>query len=172
MSLSLRESLALAAYLAKHIETFRKEDLGARAAGEMTPGERLAVKFGGRLAAWVSMPQPATRATVKNRALFLAWVEKELPDEVETIKQVRPATERQLLDMAKVGGRVNEETGEREPIPGIEVSTGDPSPRVELDDSAAEVIGGAWRAGEIDLSGMLAIGAAPETDDGQEATAA
>jgi hypothetical protein len=171
MSLSLRESLALAGFLAKHVETFRKEDLGARAAKEMTPGERLAVKFGGRLAAWVSMPQPATRATVKDKAKFLAWVKKELPDEVETVEQVREATQRQLLEMAKAGGRVNEETGEREPIPGVEVSTGDPSPRVDLDESAADVIGEAWRAGEIDFGGMLALGAAPEPDGDAEAAA-
>jgi hypothetical protein len=160
VSLSLRESLALASFLSKHIEDFRKKDLGAQAAREMTPGERLAVKFGGRLAAWVSMPQPAVRASVKDKAAFLAWAEKKLPGEVETVRQVREATQRQLMDAAKAGGWINPETGEREPIPGVEVSEGDPAPRVELDDQAAEAIGTAWRAGDIDLSGLLAIGPA------------
>ena len=160
MSLSLPQSLALAGFLAKHFEALRKEDLGVKAAAEMTSGERFAVKFGGRLAAWVSMPQPAVRASVKDPAAFTAWVASKLPGEVENVPQVRPATQRQLLEAAKAGGWVNPETGEREAIPGVEVSTGDPTPRVELEDCAAEVIGSAWRGGEIDLGGMLALGAA------------
>lgn len=162
MSQTLPESLTLASFLARHFEKLRKEDLGGQAAESMTPGERFAVKFGGRLAAWVSMPQPAARATVKNPAAFLAWVKKTLPTEVETVEIVRPGTQKNLLEMAvKDGGWLDEDSGKRIPIPGVEVGGGKPSARVELDDDAEEIIGAAWRSGEIDLGGMLAIAAGP-----------
>jgi hypothetical protein len=160
--LTLAQRLAVTEYLAKHYATVRKTELNPEAAAEMEAGERHSARFGGRRAAWVSMPAPATRATVKNRGAFLAWVKRELPDEVETVEQVRPATEKHLLEMAKAGGWVNEDSGNRDPIPGVEVFTGDLSPRVELDDDAAAVIAAAWQRGEIDLGGILALPAAPE----------
>lgn len=157
--LTLPQSLTLAEFLAKHFAGIRKGELNPQAAGEMTIGERFAVKFGGRVAAWVSMPNPATRATVKDKAAFLAFVKKNLPSEVESVEQVREGTQRQLLEAAKAGGWVNPD-GERIPIPGVEVSTGDPSPSVSLEDCAAEAIAAAWNAGDIDLGGMLALPAA------------
>jgi len=170
MSQTIAQRLAVAEFLKKRFESIRKNDLNPEAQADMVVGERHAAKFGGRVAGWVSMPAPATRVASKDR--LLAWVKKNLPDEVEeiTVERVRPGSERALLDMVKEhGGWVNE-AGELIPVDGIE--TGDPSPRVELNDDAEDVLAAAWRAGVIDLPGMLALGAAPETDDGQEATAA
>jgi hypothetical protein len=163
---TLPEWLTLAKFLGEHVAGLRDSKLVPQAREEMTAGERFAVKFGGRVVAWVSMPNAATRATVKDKARFTAWVKANLPGEIETVEQVRPGTQRQLLDAAKAGGWVNPDGGERVPIPGVEVSTGDLVPAVHLEDCAGEAIGEAWRAGEVDLGGLLALTAAPEAAPG------
>lgn len=162
---TLPEWLTLAKFLGEHVQGLRDGKLVPQAREEMTAGERFAVKFGGRVVAWVSMPNAATRASVKDKAAFTAWVQKNLPDEVEMVPQVRPGTQRQLLDAAKAGGWINA-SGERVPIPGVEVATGDLVPAVSLEDCAAEAIGEAWRAGEVDLGGLLALAAAPDAAPG------
>lgn len=157
--LTLRQKLALAAFLAKHIEQdIRKKQLNPEAAEEMTVGERLAAKFGGQVAAWVSMPQPATKVTSQDA--LLAWCRKHLPDAIEQVERVRPETARALIeDVKKYGGWPQDgDTDRIIPVDGID--TADPSPRVDLEDCAAEAIGGAWRAGDIDLGGLLALPAA------------
>lgn len=158
MSLSLAQRLTVTEFLKKHFEGIRKEELNPEAQADLVVGERLAAKFAGRVAGWVSVPTPATRVASKDR--LLAWCKKHLPDEVEEIKveRVRPDSERALVEMVKQhGGWVNED-GELVPVDGIE--TGDPSPRVELNDDAEAVLAAAWRAGVIDLPGMLALGPA------------
>jgi hypothetical protein len=155
MNLDLDQRLAVTEFLKKHFEGIRKTALNPEAQADMVVGERHAAKFGGRVAAWVSMPSPATRVSSKD--LLLAWCRKHLPEAVETVSvdRVRPETERALVEMVKQhGGWVNPD-GEVVPVSGIE--TGDPSPRVELQDDAEAVIAAAWAAGEIDLGGMLAL---------------
>lgn len=152
--LTLQQQLALVAWMTKHLENeVRKGRLNPQAAQEWVTGERFAAKFGGEVAAWVSMPQPATRVT--SHAGLLAWVRKHLPDEIEMAPRVRPGTVTALIESVKEhGGWVNPD-GEVIPVSGIE--TGDPAPRVEVDDRAAEVIRAAWRGGEIDLPAVLAL---------------
>jgi hypothetical protein len=163
---SFRQRITLAEFLAGHFAAARKGPLKAEAVEEMTPGERLAATFGGQVAAWVSLPKPATYAKVKNPAAFLAWMEKHHPEGVETVRQVRPETQKAFLDAAKAnGGRWISPDGEAIPVDGVEVTPGDPAPRVELTPDAAEVIGRAWRAGQIDLSPMLALPAPEEAPD-------
>ena len=87
--MSIRQRIVLAEFLATHFAKVRANILNPEAVEEMTIGERLAAKFGGQVAAWVSLPNPAKRASVTNKAAFLAWVEKYLPAEVETVKVVR-----------------------------------------------------------------------------------
>lgn len=163
---TFRQRIALAQFFATHFATARKGPLNAEAVEEMTVGERLAATFGGRVAAWVSLPTPATRATVKSPAAFLAWMKANCPAGVETVEQVRPETQKAFLDEAKANGGkwLNKKTGEYVVIDGIEITTGDPSPRVELTDNAAEVIGEAWRAGNIDLGPMLALPSGGDSD--------
>jgi hypothetical protein len=161
--LTLAQRLAVAEFLARHFgTTVRKNQLNPEAAQSMDVGERHGARFGGRRVAWVSMPTPATRAAVVNEAAFLAWVKEALPDEVETVERVRPGTAKHLAEMMKVKGGWTDEDGNLIPIPGIRVSTSDPSPRVELEDDAEEAIREAWRAGEIDLGEFLALPAVPE----------
>lgn len=157
MSLSLAQRLAVAEFLAKHFAAVRKGELNPEAAAELEVGERHAVKFGGRRAAWVSMPAPAVRATVKNEAALLAWVRKHLPGEIETVERVRPSSARMLGELMKAHGGWADEDGVLIPVDGIEVSASDPSPRVELADDAADLIAAAWQRGEINLGGMLAL---------------
>jgi len=110
MSQSIAQRLALAEFLKKRFESLRKNELNAEAAADMVVGERHAAKFAGKVAAWVSMPSPATR--VSNRDKLAAWCKKHLPDEVEEITayRVRPETERALVEQVKKhGGWVNED---------------------------------------------------------------
>lgn len=163
--LSTRQRIALAEFLGSHFHKVRAERLNAEALAEMTVGERLAVKFGGQVAAWLSLPKPAQRAAVANKITFTGWVKEHMPAEVETVEVVRPGTQAAILAAAKAndGKWLNPETGEFIEIKGITFGVGDPSPRVELTDDAAEAIGTAWRNGEIDLSPMLALAGPEET---------
>lgn len=157
--MTTRQRITLAEFLGSHFHKVRAEKLNAEALEEMTVGERYAAKFGGVVAAWVSLPNPARRASVSNKTAFTAWVKKHLPDEIETVEIVRPGTQAALLAAAKANGGkwLNTETGEAIAIDGITFGVSDPSPRVELTDEAAEAIGTAWRNGEIDLTPMLAL---------------
>jgi hypothetical protein len=167
-ALTLAQRLAVAEFLARHFSTtVRKNQLNPEAAQSMDIGERHGARFDGRRVAWVSMPAPATRATVDNDAAFLAWVKENLPEEVETVERVRPGTAKHLAEMAKVKGGWTDEDGNLVPIPGIRVSTSDPSPRVELEDDAEEAIRAAWLSGDIDLGALLALPAAPEAEPEQ-----
>jgi hypothetical protein len=159
--LTLPQRLAVAEWLARHFGmTVRKNQLNPEAAHSMDVGERLSARVGGKRIAWVSMPTPATRASVDNESAFLAWVKKNLPDEVETTERVRPSTAKHLIEMMKAKGGWTDEDGSLVPIPGIRVSTSDPSPRVELEDDAEEAIRAAWLAGELDFGALLALPAA------------
>lgn len=166
MNLSLPQRLTVTAFLSKHFEGVRKNELNPEAAADLVVGERHAAKFGGKVAGWVSVPSPSTRVTDKDR--FLAWVKKHLPDEVEqvTVDRVRPGSERQLLELVKQHGGWPSETGEIIPVDGI--TTADPSPRVELNDDAGEILAAAYRAGALDLSGMLMLGAAQNVPPAEE----
>ncbi len=162
--MTLHERLAVAKFFAEYFAGYRESVLDPEARAEMTIGERTPVKFGGQFAAWVSLPNTARTATVKDKAAFLAWVKQHMPDEVETAEVVRPATQRALLADAKARGGcwLDRTSGELVPIDGVEAGDGKLTPRVELDDLAAVVIGQAWRAGLIDISPMLALPASPD----------
>jgi hypothetical protein len=160
-ALTLPQRLAFAEFMAKHFgTTVRKGHLNPEAAAEMEVGERHAAKFGGRVAGWISIPRPAARAAVKNEAALLAWAKKNLPSAVETVERVRPETAKALGDAMKAHGGWVDGDGVVIPVDGIEVTTGEPSPRVELTAEAADVIGEAWRTGEIDPATLLALPAA------------
>ena len=154
--LTLRQKLTLAAFLLKHIEQdTRKGQLNPQAIAEMTPGERLAAKFGGHLAAWVSMPQPPTRVTSHEK--LAAWCRDHLPEALYKVERCRPETARALVeDVKKYGGWPQDgDVDNIIPVDGIE--TGDPAPRVDLEDNAGEVIGAAWPDIRETVGVMLAI---------------
>ena len=171
--MTTRQRITLAEFLGSHFLKVRADKLNAEALDEMTVGERYAARFGGRVAGWVSLPNPPKRASVTNKLTFLAWVRKYMPDEIETVEIVRPGTQASLLAAAKASGGkwLNKETGKEIDIDGITFGVGDPSPRVDLTDEAAEAIGTAWRAGEIDLTPLLAL-PVPVSDEPGSATGA
>lgn len=141
------ERITIAAFFADHFAKVRKNRLNAETLAELTITDRLSVEFGGRVAAVVSLPTPSVRVTDKEA--FLAWMLKNFPQGTEKVDQVRPETQRAFIaDWKANDGRwLNTETGEWVDIDGI--GTGDPAPRVELADDAADVIAEAWASGEI-----------------------
>lgn len=163
--LTLAQRIALVKFWSDQLAALRAGELNPAAISDGEPGERIPVKFAGRLAGWVSIPKPSKRVKVVHEARLLAWVREHQPHQIETIDRVRPEHVRILGDaMKKHGGWLNVDTGEVIPIPGMEVTDGEPAPRVDLGDDAGEIIGQAWRNGEINPADLLAL-PAPEGRD-------
>ena len=60
------QRIVIAAFFADHFAGVRKDRLNDETSGEMTTGDRLSVTFGGRVAAVVSLPNPASRSARSN----------------------------------------------------------------------------------------------------------
>ena len=164
--LPLKEQLALAEFLATYFTSMRAELLNPQALDEMVTGERLAVRFAGILAAWVSLPKAAETASVKNKAAFLAWMKEHMPHGVETVEQVRPGTQAQLLREAKAnGGKWISPDGEAFEIDGVEFGTRKQTPHVELTGDAAAAVSAGVRAGDINFGQLLLALPAGKGDD-------
>lgn len=101
------------------------------------PGDKKHAKIGehriGQV--WLTDPSPAWKVT--NRAVFNAWVTEYHPDQIETITSVYASFEKSLRD---VGGYINPETGEVEPVPGMEIVPGVSTLTVKADPEAEQVI--------------------------------
>lgn len=189
--LTLAQRFALWKWLDETVAALRKKELLPQADAEMPPGSRLPAMFGGQLAAWASMPQPAQRAAfVKDGAKLLAWARKQYPGKIEypaevkvdaglieflqehrpeslsTSERVDPQWAADICHGLTDPGYYVTAAGEKlTEVPGIDVPEASPSvPRVNLEPGAAEVIGQAWADGLIDLRGMLAL-PAPEAPD-------
>jgi hypothetical protein len=183
-ALSTQQRLALVKFFTDGLAALRKDDLLPRADAEMPSGARLPVMFGGKLAGWVTMPQPSKRAAfVSDEKKLLAWAEKQYPEKVATAE--RALTTPEVLAVLREhlpGGIVSERQvdaqwlsditgalkdrghyvtakGEKlTAVPGITAPEPDPpTPRVNLEDGAAQVIGTAWLAGEIPAAEFLAL---------------
>lgn len=191
MSLTLEEKLGLAKWLEGALEELRA-DLDAEAAGRWPEGARHEIMIGGQMAGWASMPKARKSARVTSAMELLAFVEAHYPTEVETETEVHAAripemlldvlrrdcplavTDRKVIRpgfLTKLAGALKAKgkwadpaTGEVLDVPGITVETGKLSPRVNLDDGATEIIGEAWRAGRIDVAGLLALPASAEAE--------
>jgi hypothetical protein len=189
---SAPQKLALWKFFSEVLKTAREKDMLPQAAAEMPAGARMPAMFGGRLAAWVNMPQPGRKsASVTDERKLLAWAQENHPHHVETVTEVRvdaalvaflrehrpqslhdfERTEPQWAeDVCKAladTGRYALMTGDIvTEVPGITVSEGRLSvPSVSLTDDAGEVIGAAWARGEIDLGEVLALPAPQEAGD-------
>jgi hypothetical protein len=152
------QRIVIAAFFADHFAGVRKDRLNDETSGELAIGDRLSVTFGGKVAAVVSLPSPASRAVVKNEALFLAYVRKHNPDGVETVPAVTvPASER--VREATRAAYLAEALNDGVKIDGVEVKTNALVPHVKLADDAAEVIAEAWARGEIseEVAALLKI---------------
>lgn len=185
MALSLAEKLTLWKWLSETLATVHDKSLVPWGRAEMTPGERLAVKFGGKLAAWVSLPQPTQpSARVKDAAKLLAWAKKNYPEKVEYpvevvadagliefLQEHRPQSlrvaervDRQWVEDICTGLNGKDHryiTAAGEPltdVPGIEIPEASPSsPRVNLESGAGEVIAAAWPQIQGSLRDVLAL---------------
>lgn len=183
--LSLAQRLLLVKFLTDTLGKLRKDELLPQSAGEMPAGSRLPVMFGGRHAGWALMPAASTSVTVTDEKKLLAWAEQNYPAKVrtaETVKvdddliaflaehypsalekrrQVEPAWVGDITTSLKEHGYHITMTGEKlTDVPGITVSESSPAPRVNLTPDAAEIIGNAWRDGDIPMAELLALPAA------------
>lgn len=166
--MALARMLAVVSYLSGTLAAARKNELGPEAAAAIPVGSRLPVMLAGRNAGFVSVPKPAARPVVADEPRFRAWVKANRPDEIVITEQVRDSFTSAVLASVKArGGLLDKEAGEVIPVPGVEIKQSDPSPRVELEDDAAELIGAAWRSGELDLGTLLALPPAEESIPGQ-----
>ena len=87
--MTLAENLTLWKWLSEALAAAHKNQLVPQGREDMTPGERMAVKFGGQLAAWVSLPKPTQgSARVKDAAKLLAWAKASYPEKVEYVPEV------------------------------------------------------------------------------------
>jgi hypothetical protein len=192
MSLSLVQRFGLWKFLDTQLASVRKSGLLQSAADDLVPGERVAIKFGGRLAGWLSMPKPMQRsAYVADNARFLAWAKVQYPEKIEYVPQVKVdaalleyLTEHRpesLSVIERVDGQWADDIraaltdqgyyitakGEKlTEVPGIEIPEPVPSvPRVSLEHDAAEIIAAAWPQIQGSLREVLALPAPPEASD-------
>jgi hypothetical protein len=192
MSLSLAEKLALWKWLSEALAALHKTELVPRAEEELVPTQREPARFGGRVAAWVTLPKPRQgSAYVKDGAKLLAWARANYPDRIEYATEVladaatieflqehRPqslqVTERpdaQWTDDIRAAltrqGYFITATGEKlTEVPGIEVPEPTPSsPQVRLERDAGEVIAAAWPEIQGSLREVLALPAPQEASD-------
>jgi hypothetical protein len=185
--LSIAQKLGLAKFLVDALKKLREDDLVPQSAAEMPPGSRLPVMFGGQHVGWASMPKGSVTVTVRAPAALLAWADANYPAKVETVEEVivdddliaflaehypsalkksrrvQPAWASDICGALKDPGHYITITGEKlTEVPGIEVRESDPSPRVNLEPGAADIIAAAWRAGDIPVADLLALPAGGE----------
>jgi hypothetical protein len=189
--LSLPARLLLVRFLGDRLKSLREGDLLPQAAEDMTPGERAAVKFGGKVAGWVGMPHPSVSAAVTDEAALLRWARKRYPARIETVEEiavdsdvlalvaehmpqairaaerVSPQLVSDLVAGMKAGQYVTAEGEVLREVPGISVSSSTPVPRVTLDRDCGEIIEAAWRDGLIPGADLTAL-SAPVTRDAPE----
>lgn len=184
-SLSLPQRLALVKWLTDELKALRADELLPASERELPPGSRIAAMFGGRQAAWVSVPQPSQpSAYVKDEKALLAWASKNYPAKVEPTvevkvdddliaflaehypsalehgERVQPAWVSDILAaLVSKQGYYATITGEKlTEVPGVEIpESAPPVPRVNLTDDAAAIIGEAWRDGDIPMGELLAL---------------
>lgn len=94
-----------------------------------------------------------TWAVTDEKAL-LAWVEASFPEQVETVRRVRPAYVAALLARAKAEGVPITDAGEL--IPGIQVHESDPTLMVKASEDAPDVIARAFAEGRLNLGDLSA----------------
>ena len=193
MSLSLGEKLVLWKYLDAALTALHKKQLVPGAQKDLVPTERLPVKFGGRLAAWVTQPkdrQPS--AYIASEARLLAWAKVNYPAKVEHPVEVEARRRAASSSSRSTGhspctspsgltpsgpttsgapspsqGHYITATGEKlTEVPGIEVPEPAPSsPQVRLEKDAGEIIAAAWPEIQPGLREVLALPAPPEASD-------
>jgi len=183
--MTLAEKLALWKWLSVTLAAVHKDALVPEGQAQMEPGERLAVKFGGKLAGWVSLPKPSQPgAWVSSEEKLLAWAKACYPEKIEYVPEVivdsglieflqehRPGAlnVRERVDPQWAEDICGGLTGKDHryvtakgdvltEVPGIEVpETAPSSPRVDLEKDAAKVIAAAWPQIQGSIREVLAL---------------
>lgn len=135
----------------------RFDELGRK----LPAGSSLPAEWGGERAALISVPKASSFAAVTDSRAFTDWVLTRHPGWVKVVHSV-PDIYMQLIraSFKAHGGWLDKESGEVEPIPGMELKTNDhPTPRVTLTDEAEHIITLAYMRGEIPLGLVLELGA-------------
>lgn len=189
--MNLQQALALVKFLTDQLAKQRAGQMVPRSRQEMPSGARMPAMFGGKLAAWVNMPQPKQKAAyVADPKKLLAWAKACYPDKVRPTTEVEVTPE--LIDhlrehfpsALKAGEEVDPhwvsdicaalkdpgyyltKQGEKlmpDSVPGIVLPEAEaPFPTVTLTDDAEAVIAEAWRSGGIPVGELLAL-PAPES---------
>jgi hypothetical protein len=93
--LTLVQELALWKLFTEELDKRRSETMVPQSRDEMPPGSHIAAMFGGRIAAWVTMPQGSQPAAyVEDKGAFLAWVKTNYPEKLrDTVKIAAPHDE-------------------------------------------------------------------------------
>ena len=158
------QAVLVAKWLTERIVAGRRDELEPVAVDALPEGTRIPVMLGGLKAGTVSRPKTTSGATIRQPLKFLAWVRENRPGEVETVEQVRQSfSDAVRRSVREHGGWLNPDTGECEPVPGVEQTQGDPIIRVEFGPDAEAAIARAWRSGGISLDTVLAL---PSGGDG------
>lgn len=164
--------LIIARVLGDLINTASTAERAAVTSGWLV-GDRIGAALHGRPAGAVQLRKGSTRATVSDPQALEAWVAVHHPDGIETVTttRVRPAYQTALLAAAKQAGAAVTPAGEE--LPGVTVTTGDPTVAVTLAEDAAELVAAAWETGELWelLGGLLPVErpAAVPAPEGSEA---
>lgn len=187
--LDLQQALALVKFLTDQLARQRTGQMVPQSRKKMPPGARMPAMFGGKLAAWVNMPQPKQKAAyVADPGKLLAWARVNYPDKVQPTTEVEttPALIEHLREHFPSALKAGEEVdphwvsdicaamkdpgyyltkqGEKltpDSVPGVVLPEPEaPFPTVTLTDDAEAVIGDAWRSGDIPMGELLALPAA------------
>lgn len=156
---ALAQRLAVLGVLAARIKQAdteaRQQFLQAMAVGDRLNPADDDVKL-----AAVSKIRGRTGATITDPEKFARWCAEHYPTEVEHRPVVRDSWARAVLDASKRSGQPCAPDGTLD-IPGVSVTTGDPTVTVRLTEDASEAVEALWRAGRINL-GTGEIRALPE----------
>ena len=193
-SLNLAQRLTLVRFWTDYLASRRTGVMVPESREEWESGARVPAKFGGRLAAWVSLPQPTQKsAYVKDPGKLLAWAKTNYPGKVQpttevevtpgliahlkehfpsalkTGEEVDPQWVSDILAALKEPGHYDTINWERlfpDTVPGIVLPEPvPPVPHVDLVPDAEAVIGEAWRSGDIPMGELLALPAPdPESE--------
>ncbi|MEW2302049.1 hypothetical protein AB0958_19085 [Streptomyces sp. NPDC006655] len=121
---------------------------------EALGAERIAVSLpdGSRVAS-ITVSNPTPKPVITDEAAFLAFVEDIAPDEVMTIRVVRPAYLKKLFDAMEQRGAaetIDPDNGEILDVEGVEMKTArSASHSVTFEKTGRTAIAAAWRAGEL-----------------------
>lgn len=146
----LATTLAVIAVLEKEVAA-RKADAKAIMGRQMRAGDTLVTCLdpddpdpveNGTSLGTVIKPRAARNWKVVDPEKFTAWVEELFPTEVETIVQVRTSWRDRVLEECKTrGGFAHKATGGEVIIPpGVEVTVGSSTPRVNPSDEARALV--------------------------------